>query len=62
MQLAPLLCGVAQHLRAAEDVPAHLGVELHDLLRSIVARPYEVVKAEAAMRIPELGLKARSGL
>lgn len=54
MKLAPLLCGVAQHLCAEEDIPAHLGVELHDLFRGIIASSNEVVEAEAEMRISEL--------
>ena len=60
MQLTQLLGGVAQHPGSTKDVMPHLGVELHDLLRSIVAAPDEIVEAEAEECVPELCLKPSS--
>ena len=57
MQLTPLLGGVPQHPGSKKDVTPHLGVELHDLLKSIVAGPDQIVEAEAEECVPELCFK-----
>jgi len=62
MQLAPLLTVVGKHLGAGEDVPAHLGIQLHHLLRCIAAAAYNIVEAVAMMSMPELGLEPGGAL
>jgi len=53
----PLLLAVWQQLGPEEDVPSHLGVQLHDGFWIMVGSTHKVMEAFGEVRVPELGLK-----